>query len=410
MKAIHHTLKCGINAVLVPCEAQSVAFGVFVISGSRGEKPADAGISHFIEHMLFKGTPTRKAIDITRAIEGSGGNFNAFTSEETTCFFAHMPDDCLGEAVEILSDMYLNASFPADEFITEKGVILEEIKMYADDPDSVAEENLQRLVFPRNAIGTPVAGSEQTVSKMTPERLRAYMKSHYLASNTVLAVAGSFDIEKTIALLEQKFAPSLVRRGRKPAFKKVDFSIPQVDEIRTSRDIAQVKVAIGYRTFGLDDDRRYAMNILDALLGKGMSSRLFQEVREKRGLSYNISSMWHSFTDSGMFTISAGLSAANMAKMMDTIDRELEKIATRKVPSAELERTKRFLTGNFKLGHEKVLAKLLFHGGYFMAYGKTGDTDVELERIRAVTAEDVRSLAAEIFAGGNRSVSWVMPR
>ena len=153
------TLKNGLRVVYVPCEAESVAFGLFISSGSRYEEARVAGISHFIEHMLFKGTPTRRPIDITRAIEGRGGNFNAFTGEEATCYYAHLPDEYLNEAVEILGDMYLNASMPDDEFAREKQVVIEEIRMYADEPDAVAMENLQRSLFPCNPIGAPVAGS-----------------------------------------------------------------------------------------------------------------------------------------------------------------------------------------------------------------------------------------------------------
>ena len=168
------TLRNGLRAGLVPCEAESIAFGLFVASGSRHEDAKSAGISHFIEHMLFKGTPTRTPLDITQAIEGRGGNFNACTGEESTCYFAHMPNECLDEAVDILSDMYLRATIPADEFAREKQVVIEEIKMYADEPDSVAMENLQRNLFPDSPLGAPVAGSAQSLGPMTPAVLRRY--------------------------------------------------------------------------------------------------------------------------------------------------------------------------------------------------------------------------------------------
>lgn len=186
--------------VLAPCEAESVAVGLFVRSGSRNERKAQAGISHFIEHMLFKGTAKRSALDITRAIEGRGGMFNAYTSEENTCFFAHIPDEYLAEAMDILVDMFKNAKLDAREFAKEKAVILEEIKMYADEPDSVAMENLQACLFPGHPLGRPVAGGEKSLEPMTPEDLRGWIKRRYTPRNTVLVVAGKFDAAKTLEM------------------------------------------------------------------------------------------------------------------------------------------------------------------------------------------------------------------
>ena len=183
----------GLRVVLVPCEAESVAVGLFIASGSRHETAKTSGISHFIEHMLFKGTPTRRPIDITRAIEGRGGNFNACTGEESTCYYAHLPCEYLGEAVDILCDMYLRATIPSDEFAREKQVIVEEIRMYADEPDSVAMENLQRALFPKSMLGAPVAGTPDSLKPMKPTDLKSYIKTHYLPQNTIAVIVGNFD-------------------------------------------------------------------------------------------------------------------------------------------------------------------------------------------------------------------------
>ena len=199
------TLSNGLRVVIAPCEAESVAVGVFVESGSRHENDRTAGISHFIEHMLFKGTPKRKPIDITRAIEGRGGNFNAFTGEESTCYYMHLPSEYLADAVDILADMYLNASIPDDEFVREKEVIIEEIRMYADDPGSVAMENLQRNLFPDSQLGAPVAGSEKSLRPMKPSDLRKYIKSHYRADNTVVVIAGAVESEKALRIVNERF-------------------------------------------------------------------------------------------------------------------------------------------------------------------------------------------------------------
>ena len=404
------TLKNGLRVVYVPCEAESVAFGLFVSSGSRHEPPKVAGISHFIEHMLFKGTPTRRPIDITRAIEGRGGNFNAFTGEEATCYYAHLPDEYLKEAVDIISDMYLHALIPAEEFVREKKVVIEEIRMYADEPDAVAMENLQRSLFPSNPLGAPVAGSSDTLLPLKPADLRKYIRSHYLPSNTVAVVAGRFDesaahdvLARTLGRLRSSAVPP-------PADVPVDFSLPPVAEVSVSKEINQAQLALGYRTFGIRDSRKYAATVMDAILGRGMSSRLFQEVREKRGLSYDISSRMQFFSDAGMFTVSAGLDRAKVAKALATIDRELRRICEKRVSSAELNRVKEFLVGNFRLSHEKVTSKLFFYGATMSSFGRLVLPSEQVEGIAAVSPADVQDVANAILRPENRSLSWVLPR
>ena len=381
--------------MLVPCEAESVAVGLFIASGSRHETAKTAGISHFIEHMLFKGTPTRKPIDITRAIEGRGGNFNACTGEESTCYFAHLPCEYLPEAVDILSDMYLRATIPADEFAREKQVIIEEIRMYADEPDSVAMENLQRALFPKSTLGAPVAGTPESLAPMKPADLKRYIKSHYLASNTVVVIVGNFDEAKAMRLVGKAFG---VHRRQSMAVD-CDRAVAgtPVASVSALKEIAQTQLALGYRTFGIGDSRKYAATVLDAILGRGMSSRLFQEVREKRGLSYDISSRMQFFQDAGMFTITAGLDPAKAKDALATIDRELKRIREKPVPAAELKRTKDFLIGNFRLSHEKVTSKLFFYGQTMLSFGRLVSPQEQVDGIRAVTAADVKSVANAIL-------------
>lgn len=404
------TLKNGLRVVFVPCEAESVAFGLFVSSGSRHEPTKVAGISHFIEHMLFKGTPTRRPIDITRAIEGRGGNFNAFTGEETTCYYAHLPDEYLKEAVDIISDMYLHALIPADEFEREKRVVIEEIRMYADEPDAVAMENLQRSLFPSNPVGAPVAGSAETLMPLKPSDLRRYIRSHYLPSNTIAVVAGHFDETAAHDVLLRTLGRLRATAVPPPSSVPVDFSLPPIAETSVSKEINQAQLALGYRTFGIRDSRKYAATVMDAILGRGMSSRLFQEVREKRGLSYDISSRMQFFSDSGMFTVAAGLDRAKAAKALATIDRELRRIREKRVSVAELKRVKEFLVGNFRLSHEKVTSKLFFYGATMSSFGRLVLPHEQIEGIAAVSAADVQNVANEILRAENRSLSWVLPR
>ena len=402
-------LENGLRVVLVPCEAESVAVGVFVASGSRHETGKTAGISHFIEHMLFKGTPTRRPIDITRAIEGRGGNFNAMTGEESTCYYAHMPDEYLGEAVDILSDMYLRATIPDDEFEREKSVVIEEIKMYEDEPDSVAMENLQRCLFPKSMLGSPIAGSAKSLLPLKPEDLRRYIKSHYRADNTVVVIVGHFDTAEAIRIVSDAFKPLKSAKGSSTRPAKCDFG-SVVPLVTKAKDIQQAQLALGYRTFGIGDRRRYAASVMDAALGRGMSSRLFQEVREKRGLSYDISSRMMFFQDAGMFTVTAGLDASKAEKALATVDRELARICERGVSAAELARIKEFMVGNFRLSHEKVTSRLFFYGSTMLSFGKLVAPSEQVDGIKAVTREDVQAVARAMLKKSARSVSWVVPK
>ena len=405
------TFRNGLKAVFVPCEAESVAFGLFVSSGSRHETARTAGISHFIEHMLFKGTPSRKSIDITRAIEGRGGNFNACTSEEATIYYTHMPFEYLGEAVDILSDMYLNAEIDDDEFARERKVIVEEIKMCADDPEQVVMENLQRALFAGNQIGEPIAGTAQSLSRMVPGQLRAYMKSHYTPERTVAVVAGRFDVNEAASLIEKLLGRTGRKSRRKPSaaatLGKFGSVVP---EITVAKDVQQAQLALGFRTFGAADGRKYAAIVLDGILGRGMSSRLFQEVRENRALSYDIGSRISLMSDVGMFIIQAGFDVSKRDVLLSTIEREIKKVCSKKVPREELDRTKEFLCGNFRLSHERLLSKLFLHGASMMRFGRIISVDEQVEAIRKVTADEVRDVANSIFRFENRSASWVLPK
>ena len=404
-----YQLKNGLRVLLVPCEAESVAVGLFIASGSRHEDAKSAGISHFIEHMLFKGTPTRTPLDITQAIEGRGGNFNACTGEESTCYFAHLPCEYLVEAVDILSDMYLRATIPANEFAREKQVVIEEIKMYADEPDAVAMENLQRNLFPKSTLGAPVAGTPESLLPLKPADLKRYIKSHYLPSNTVVVIVGNFEESHALRDVSERFCRCsdvlmLRRTDDQPLSGK------PIAETTVAKDIAQAQLALGYRTFGIADKRKYAAIVMDAILGRGMSSRLFQEVREKRGLSYDISSRMQFFQDAGMFTITAGLDRSKTKDALATIDRELKRIREKPVSALELKRTKEFLIGNFRLSHEKVTSKLFFYGQTMLSFGRLVTPQEQVEGIRAVTASDVKAVANAILKQSNRSISWVVPR
>ena len=410
-KATLETLPNGLKLVLVPDDhVESVCFGLFVASGSRHEAAKDAGISHFIEHMLFKGTSTRSALAISQAIEGRGGNFNAYTSEEGTCFYAYLPCDYLPTAVDIISDMFVNAAIPDAEFARERQVILEEIKMYADEPDSVASENLSRALFPDNALGLPIAGSAATLDKMTPQTLRAYICRAYVPSATTAVVAGRFEPATARALVEKALGG--LAEGKPLAHVPVNMRKRPVREVRAERDIQQVQLAMGFRTFGVRASARkkYAANVFDGLMGRSMSSRLFQSVREKRGLSYDIRSQIQFFEETGGWAVTAGLATDRVPQATEAIEREFVRIRAKKPGPAELNRTKEYLVGNFRLGLEQVRSRLFFFGNCVQTYGRILPPEEIVAGIAAVTADDVLAIANEILQEKNKSVSWVMPK
>ena len=410
-KATLETLPNGLKLVLVPDDhVESVCFGLFVASGSRHEAAKDAGISHFIEHMLFKGTATRSALAISQAIEGRGGNFNAYTSEEGTCFYAYLPCDYLPTAVDIISDMFAHAAIPAAEFARERQVILEEIKMYADEPDAVAAENLSRALFPDNALGLPIAGSAATLDKMTPQALRAYIRRAYVPSATTAVVAGRFEPSVARALVEKALGG--LAGGKPLAHVPLDMRKRPVKEVRAARDIQQVQLALGFRVFGVraPDRKKYAANVFDGLMGRSMSSRLFQSVREKRGLSYDIRSQLQFFEETGGWAVTAGLATDRVPQALAAIEREFARIRAKRPGAAELKRTKEYLVGNFRLGLEQVRARLFYFGNCVQTYGRVLPPEEVVAGIAAVTADDVLAIANEILQEKNRSVSWVVPK
>ncbi|MBR4652082.1 MAG: insulinase family protein [Kiritimatiellae bacterium] len=403
------TLPNGLRIVFAQDDhAESVSFGLFVASGSRHEGAADAGASHFIEHMLFKGTRKRSALAISSAIEGRGGNFNAWTSEEGTCFFAYLPYDGISVAVDILCDMYLHAAIPPAEFARERRVILEEIKMYGDEPDSVASENLSKQLFPGNALGLPIAGGEKTLSKMTPAYLRRYMRRAYVPSATVAVLAGRFDTSAARRMVVSRLGRMSAMGPLVPT--PVDMSSAVVPEMRETRDIQQVQLALGYRIFGALDARRHAATVFDTLMGRTMSSRLFQSVRERRGLSYDIRSQLQLFGDCGGWCVTAGLDVSRTGKALAAIDTEIDRIRQRKPSAAELRRTKDYLLGSFRLGFEHPRTRLFYFGLGVQTYGRIVPADETVERIMAVTADDVQDVAQEMLQDRNRAVSWVTPK
>jgi predicted Zn-dependent peptidase len=401
-------LKNGATVVTSPdAGAESVALGIWVGAGGRHEPAAIAGASHFLEHMLFKGTPTRSALAISQAIEGRGGYLNAFTQEEGTCYYARLPHEYLAQAFDVLADMYLNASVGEEDFNRERDVILEEIKMYQDLPQHVVQEKLQEAMFKGHALGAPLSGDEPTLRGMTRETLLGYKARAYTPGATVFAFAGRLDHGACVACVER--AVGGMRKAKGLAFKRVDGRVRQERLSLVRKEIAQVHAVVGFRVFGRHDDRRYALRVLNSLLGENMSSRLFQSVRERRGLCYSIQSSFQLFEETGLFAVSGGFDTRRAVAALKLTAKEIRRVLAVKVGAGELKRAKDYLLGTFRLGLEGTSSQMTYIGESMQNYGRVVPPEETIAAIQAVTADDVRGVADDIFEPSRMTLSLVVP-
>ena len=385
----------------------SVTFGVWVGAGARHESAELSGVSHFIEHILFKGTKTRSARDISQGIEGSGGYLNAFTQEESTCYYARVAFDQLGPALDVLGDMYMNPAMRKDDVEKERGVILEEIMMYRDQPQHVVHEMLMEALWKDHPLGVPISGSPETLSGMTAAVLRRYKKQSYVPGNTVFAFAGKLEhdacVDRVAAITGK------LRKARKPTFRKVTTKIRQDALTLADRDIEQTHLAIGVRLFGRVDERRYTLRILNAVLGENMSSRLFQIVREKHGLAYSVHSSLHMFRDTGVLLVNAGLDRSRHEKAIGLIFKELARLKNKPIGRAELKRAKDYVIGQTRLGLESTTHQMMWLGDNIISHGKFLAPDASIARLSAVTSSDIQQLAQSAIKRSRTSVAMVSP-
>jgi len=402
------TLKNGATVVSVAeADAESVSVGIWVGVGGRNEKASLSGASHFLEHMLFKGTATRSALEISQAIEGRGGYLNAFTQEESTCYYARLPYEYMSQAVDVLSDMYVNAALKESDLTRERDVILEEIKMYQDLPQHVVQENLQSALFRGHALGRPLSGDEKTLRRMDRETLLRYKAQAYAPSATVFAFSGRLNHADCVACVEK--AVGAVRTRKELSFTAVDSSVEQIPFVQSKKEVAQVNAVVGFRVFGRHDDRRYALRVLNGLLGENMSSRLFQSVRERRGLCYSIQSSYQLFEETGIFAVSGGFDCQRAVAALKLTAKEIRRVVDKKVGAQELKRTKDYLLGTFRLGMEGTGNQMMYIGESFLNYGRVVRPEDTIAGLRAVTADDVQRVAADVFDPGRMTLSVVVP-
>ncbi|MBO9568814.1 MAG: insulinase family protein [Cellulomonas iranensis] len=391
---------------------RSATVGAWVGVGSRDETSGHFGSTHFLEHLLFKGTARRTAMDIAEAFDAVGGEANAATGKEHTCYYARVLDSDVPMAVDVIADMVTSARLDADELETERGVILEELAMNDDDPSDVAHEQFAAAVFGDTPLGRPIGGTPQAIRDVPRDAVWEHYREHYRPETLVVTAAGGVDHDALCAQVEAALAaggwpldPTATPRARRTAGAPVP---PAALELTIRRSTEQANVIVGGPCLTSTDPRRFVLSVLSAALGGGMSSRLFQEIRETRGLAYSTYSFATGHAETGLFGLYAGCTPARVDEVTALMVAELERMADAPMGAAELTRSIGQLCGGLVLGMEDTGSRMSRLGKAELVHGELLDVDESLERVRAVTAAQVQELAAEL-AAAPRSVVRVGP-
>ena len=373
---------------------RSVSIGVWVRSGSRRESSDENGLAHFIEHMVFKGTETRSAEAIARQVDSIGGNMDAFTAKECICFNIKVLDEHLPLAMDVLSDLVLHPVFDAGDIAKERGVILEEIKMDQDNPDYLVHEIFTQSFWKDHALGLPILGTRETVRKFERPVVSRFYGHHFAPGNLVVCAAGNLNHQNFVDLVAKHFEHvKPAKNGLHSPAPKTSFRI----NLRNKKSLEQVQICIGVPSLPVAHERRYASYILNTLLGGGMSSRLFQNIRERQGLAYSIYSDLNPYRDTGSMCVYAGTSRESAVKVVECVVAEFRNLKSTPVPEEELRRSKDQLKGSLMLSLESSMARMSNLARQEMYYDRFYGLDELIERIEAVTAEDLQRTADEFF-------------
>jgi predicted Zn-dependent peptidase len=372
--------------------------GIWVKNGSRNETPDNNGISHFIEHMLFKGTEKFSTKDIANIFDAIGGNVNAYTAKEYTCYYAKVLDEHLAVAAEVLADMIFHSVFDEEELKKEKNVIIEEIAMYEDAPDDMVHDLIYEAAFGEHSLAYPIIGTEKNLQRMDAEELKAYMRRNYFVENTVISIAGNVD-ERIIDLLEKHFG-SFSNHGNQDAVSNPHFVGGQKFHHKQTE---QNHICLAFPGCALDDDRLFAMTVLNNVIGGGMSSRLFQEIREKKGLAYSVYSYHSAYRDSGLLNIYIGTAPKQSGEVLNITLEELGKIMANGISEDELKRAKEQLKGSLILSLESTNSRMNRNGKNELMLGKHYTLDETIDLIDRVTNDEIKELTNRF-----RSVSFAL--
>lgn len=389
-------------------QAASVSLGVWCGVGSRHESAAENGSAHFIEHLLFKGTTRRSAQQIVAEVEGIGGYLNAYTSEDHTCYYARARADRWRTLLDVLWDMFTEPAFPAPEVRREREVIKEERAMYLDDPHHLALEILGRAMWPTHPLGRPIEGTEENLDLLRRGSLMKFWRRHYTAGNTCVVAAGALSHKRLVGAV--RALSRGLERGVTAGFAaaKHDQDRPVVAVER--RDIDQTQVALGIRTAGRDDPRRYALRLLNAVLAENMSSRLYQVLRERHGLAYSVASCTNTFADAGDLTITVGVDSERLPRAMDLLRRELRRLQRSGVSTGELRQAVDYVIGQFDLYLESTENYMTWLGEAVAGNGRIVSPSVVKRRLRRVTVEQVQAVARDFLRPERMTLALVTPR
>jgi len=373
---------------------RSASIGIWLQTGSRDEDAVWNGISHFIEHMLFKGTEHRTAEEIARQVDSIGGNMDAFTAKECICFNVKVLDEHLPVALEILSDLVLHPVFDPNDITRERGVILEEIKMDEDNPDYLVHEIFTQNFWKDHPLGKPILGTKETVKKFERQAVLDAYSHRFAPGNIIVSAAGNLDHDRFVELVTKHFEQM---KPRKNGFHSPVPKIVSKITLRNKKALEQVQLCLGVPSHPIAHEKRHAGYILNTLLGGGMSSRLFQNIRERQGLVYSIYSDLNPYRDTGCLAVYAGTSRESAAKVVQSVVSEFHKLKAEPVPAEELRRSKDQLKGSLMLSLESSSARMSNLARQEMYFDRFYDLDELIEKIEAVTVEDLTSLANEFF-------------
>lgn len=382
---------------------RSISFGIWVHNGSRFEKPEFAGISHFIEHMLFKGTKRHSAKDIAEKLDTLGGQINAFTSKEYTCYYTRTLDTHFDTALDVLSDMFFNSKFDEEDIKKECNVIIEEISMYEDSPEDLVSDLLHRSIW-EDSLGQPILGTKESISSFTKETFMSFMNERYYPENTVIAISGNFDMDDMVKKIESAFS------GFKNNSSEKEFNFDTKYKravISKEKDIEQMHIINAFPSIGSGHEDTYNLSVLNTILGGGMSSRLFQNIREDQGLAYSVYSFASPHKNAGVFSIYAAINKSHYERYIESVIAEIKKLKTDRITEEQLKNVKEQIKSSYLLSRESTSSRMNFIGRSEIVLGKIRTEEEVVNLIDAVTIDGMYNLIDTIFNIDNMSISAV---
>ena len=400
------TLENGIRVITETVNhVQFMSMGFWVGVGSRYESEKQWGITHFIEHMLFKGTEKRTADQISGAVDAVGGQLNAFTSKENTCYYIKTLTEDFPLAVDVLSDMFLNSRFDNEEIAKEREVIIEEIKMYEDTPDDQVHDLMSANLWPDHPLGRAILGTEESIAVFDHDMLKDYMKQYYTGSNIVVSVVGNISHNQVVEAIREVLGG--IPKGEVNQYRIADRAKPGVNCYY--KEIAQSQICVAMPGVAKEDDRLFPLSILNTYLGGGMSSRLVKKIREEEGLAYSVYSYNGSYIDTGAFVISVGTRPENCQRVIDIILEELDDVRQNGITKDELDKSFSQLKGSLYMGLETVNSRMNKLGRSMLIYDRVITPEENVDDLSRVTLEDVKSLAGDMFRKENLQITVLGP-